>query len=427
MNNLKQVILPLLCTFIGFNARSQGIIFEQGQSWSQLKAKAKSEGKYILIDTYTTWCGPCKAMSKDVFTKKEVGDFLNNRFISVKVQIDQTKSDDESVKAWYTDAKYIDQQYKITAYPTILFFSPDATLIGRSVGYKDANELIVETKKVIANSEEFNTSYEQYKSGKRDPGFVKSFAELGLKMGRIAISTEIAQQYINSLNDRELFKKDNLQFVNQFTRSSNSKGFQLFRKEPKKINAILGSNTAEVKIREIIVKEEVNPFVKNKTNVSNWEIIERKIKNKYGSLGLEAYYGERMLYFFNKKEWACYGKYYALYYTTAFSRSSFHINNMSWQVFEYINDPKVLEVAIKTMRYDNENFDRNNCYSYDTYANLLYKVGKIDEAILWESKAVQIEEENASKGNRKPDPVFKETLQKMNMGTPTWPLAEPRK
>jgi thioredoxin-related protein len=412
--------MKCLLTFIliatVYTVQAQGINFEKGLDWKQIQAKAKSENKYIFLDAYATWCGPCKAMSDEVFTNKEIGDFINDSFISVKVQMDQTKDDDESVKSWYAEARSIGEQYKVTAYPTILFFSPDGKPAGRSVGYKDAPSLITGVKKAMVNAEEFRWLHDRYSSGMRDSALIKRLAVVGKKTGQNELAEKIAQQYIGSLNDRELFKKDNLVFVQQFTTSSTDIGFKLFRTESKKVNSVLGANAAERKLREIVGKEEVIKFLKDYKSIPDWESMEKTVKNKYGTIGLETYYGERMSYALNREDWTNFGKYYALYYSTACSRSGFHINNMSWSVVEQVSDPVVLETAIKTMKYDIEHFDQHNLQAYDTYANLLYKAGKKQEAIEWESKAARIEEENASKNNGKPDPVYAETLEKMKKG-----------
>lgn len=55
---------------------AQGINFQKG-SWAEIKAKAKAENKFIFVDAYTTWCGPCKWLSKKVFPQKKVGDLFN--------------------------------------------------------------------------------------------------------------------------------------------------------------------------------------------------------------------------------------------------------------------------------------------------------------------------------------------------------------
>ena len=40
--------------------------------------QAKKEGKMLFLDCYTSWCGPCKMMSEQVFPLKVVGDNLFN-------------------------------------------------------------------------------------------------------------------------------------------------------------------------------------------------------------------------------------------------------------------------------------------------------------------------------------------------------------
>ena len=60
--------------------------FETGD-WASVQTKAKENGKLIFIDFYTTWCGPCKQMSKNIFPLKEVGDFYNKHFVNYKIMV----------------------------------------------------------------------------------------------------------------------------------------------------------------------------------------------------------------------------------------------------------------------------------------------------------------------------------------------------
>src|SRR5580704_17038791 len=101
---MRKIILILL---FPLSAMAQGIHFEENSSWQQVQAKAKAEHKYIFMDCYATWCVPCKYMSKNVFTLPEVGDLVNENFISVSVQMDVTPKDNDTVKSWYADAKQL--------------------------------------------------------------------------------------------------------------------------------------------------------------------------------------------------------------------------------------------------------------------------------------------------------------------------------
>lgn len=129
----KMLLLAFLLPLAAM-AQGQGIRFEHGLSWKEVKAKAKKEGKFIFMDCFTTWCGPCKKMSSEVFTEPAVGDFFREKFVSVKVQMDKTSTDDDAVKSWYADAAAIDKAYGVKAYPTFLYFSPEGKLMHMEEG-----------------------------------------------------------------------------------------------------------------------------------------------------------------------------------------------------------------------------------------------------------------------------------------------------
>src|ERR1700761_5246017 len=133
---MRRILLILI--FCPFCLRAQdGIHFEKDMTWQQVKEKAKKENKFIFVDCFTTWCGPCKSMDHNIYPNDTVGKLVNDRFVSVKVQLDTSKRDDENVKQWYADAHMIKEQYKIHAFPTFLFFSPDGEIVHRGQGYQD--------------------------------------------------------------------------------------------------------------------------------------------------------------------------------------------------------------------------------------------------------------------------------------------------
>ena len=52
---------------------AQGVNFRP-LSYTEAIELAAKENKMVFIDFYTTWCGPCKRMSKEVFPQQEVGE-----------------------------------------------------------------------------------------------------------------------------------------------------------------------------------------------------------------------------------------------------------------------------------------------------------------------------------------------------------------
>src|SRR5688500_3765008 len=102
MSDMKVTNLFILfCLFvINMQGRCQqhtGIKWVEGLSWEHILQKAKTDNKYIFVDFYTTWCAPCKAMEKNVYPDTRVGDVMNDKFISVKVQMDKTDNDPTNI------------------------------------------------------------------------------------------------------------------------------------------------------------------------------------------------------------------------------------------------------------------------------------------------------------------------------------------
>ncbi|MDF2437988.1 MAG: thioredoxin-related protein [Bacteroidota bacterium] len=53
-------------------------------SFSEAVALQKKAPKPIMVDIYTSWCGPCKMMSTNTFGNAEIAKYLNENFYPVK-------------------------------------------------------------------------------------------------------------------------------------------------------------------------------------------------------------------------------------------------------------------------------------------------------------------------------------------------------
>jgi thiol:disulfide interchange protein len=125
----KLITLITICLLASVPALSQGIIFEE-TTFDEALAKARAENKLLFMDCYAEWCGPCKVMSRNVFTRKKVGDFFNANLISLKVDMEKG----EGIE--------LAKRYGIKAYPTMLLIRPDGTLQHSLVGSLDVLTLL---------------------------------------------------------------------------------------------------------------------------------------------------------------------------------------------------------------------------------------------------------------------------------------------
>jgi hypothetical protein len=254
---------------------------------------------------------------------------------------------------------------------------------------------------------QYATLLQEYKQGKKDSVFLHELAMMAVRVNDKASAAMIANDYIKALQNP--YSKPALDLILEYTKTSAEPGFAILLKNPEKTNRVLGAYRAESFIGGIIEKEEITPHLKNGN--PDWEKISIIIKAKYGNIGDEKLHGAQMGYYLEKQDWKNFGKYYALYYKSAYDHSDYHINNVSWEVFMHITDSEVLAVAVNASKYNMEKFAENNADDIDTYANLLYKSGYKQEAIEYERRAVEIS--NNSK-------EFVETLNKMKRGEQTW-------
>ena len=91
------------------------------------------------------------------------------------------------------------------------------------------------------------------------------------------------------------------------------------------------------------------------------------------------------------------------------------LNDIAWQTFERISDQKTLEDALLWSKHSLEIYP-NNPFYMETYANLLYKLNRKDEAIVKEKEALHF----ANKKNVHFYMMMENRLRQMKAGESTW-------
>ncbi|SFT12683.1 Thioredoxin [Zhouia amylolytica] len=137
---MKRNVLMIiaLVSFAVFSSAAQGIEFQHISLKEALK-KANSENKLVFIDFYTTWCAPCKAMAKNVFTLPEVGKVYNKEYINIK--LDAEKEGLEAAK-----------KYKVNSYPTYIYLNPNGNLVYKESGARMADDFIKIGREAVASA-----------------------------------------------------------------------------------------------------------------------------------------------------------------------------------------------------------------------------------------------------------------------------------
>jgi thioredoxin 1 len=117
-------------------SQNQGIQFFQG-TWDELLADAKARKKPFFVDVYTTWCAPCKMMTKLTFTDSEVGKLSKLYYLAYKIDAERG------------DGVTVAEKYRVKSYPTVLFFNAEGKLVGRETGYMDKEHFLYVLEKYL--------------------------------------------------------------------------------------------------------------------------------------------------------------------------------------------------------------------------------------------------------------------------------------
>ncbi len=140
-------------------------------TFKELKKLQRKEPRKVMIDFYTPWCPPCKMLNQYTFRDKRVADFVNENFYAVKFNAQH----DGKIK--YRGKKYenpnfdptkgqkrrnsrheLAQNFKVTAFPTIVFIDEEYAEFKRVKGFKKADKFIPFLEKLLQDQVEYDTT-----------------------------------------------------------------------------------------------------------------------------------------------------------------------------------------------------------------------------------------------------------------------------
>ena len=158
------------------------------------------------------------------------------------------------------------------------------------------------------------------------------------------------------------------------------------------------------KIEKNIILKSINEGELSKIN--------KGLSIKYGQKKADSIIlNAKAQFFWNKKDYALYVKeFIKSVELNQPNNSPSDKNSSAWRVFDYATDMADLKVALNWIS-EAQNYNPSNEYFLDTYANILYKLGKTKPALGIQKMAVTYSRLN---------PTIIENYFKMRAGLPTW-------
>lgn len=414
------------CFFLGpLQSFSQGVKFENA-TWSKVVNRAKGQHKMIFLQLQSEKCQECNVIADSAFNTKALGDFFNKRFVSVR--LDGTLNEGAELA----------KKYHVTGFPVSLYIDENENLLNRYNGStNNFNFYIGQANIAFSRKKEIplETFENEYATGTRTPLFLESYIK---KRNELKLPTaSLLDEYVSVLPPDSLNSYRVISFIFNQAPELDSRAYLAMNRNPytSKVYRNVGWGKAKEINNRIIVKTlhkaitqndeslamRVGVFAKNtwgKDTVNGQKGYDRQI--------MEYYQGTKQ----NDKYISSAINYYSRYYMSldidsikiaeeaslqeklnnspvdtiisggkmiirkkivtssrefAYGNS---LNTAAWNFYKLTDKRENLETAIhwiqRAIAY------REDPAYIDTYAHLLYKLGRKNDAIAAQEKAVNI-------------------------------------
>jgi thioredoxin-related protein len=228
----------------------------QDLPFKELIAKAKKENKIIFIDAYASWCGPCKLMEKNVFTKKSVGDYYNANFVNAR--FDMEKGEGREIAA----------KYGVRSYPTYLFLNGDGELVSQNLGYMEESVFLAMAQDINSPNNKKGSLKERFANGEKDPEFLINIMKLN-STSDFEFAKKASERYFEKKKKTEELSKDDIGFLLFFLKSVEEPNYKIFTSRKADIIKYLPEETYKEFDHQLILSKIVVQSIDDKNKRIN--------------------------------------------------------------------------------------------------------------------------------------------------------------
>lgn len=220
-------------------------------SFKDLVAKAKKENKLVFIDAYASWCGPCKMMEKNIFTKKTVGDFYNKNFVNARIDMEKG------------EGREVAQKFGVRSYPTYLFLNGDGELISQNYGYMEENVFLAMAQEINSPNNKKGSLKERFAKGEKDPDFLINIMKLNSNTD-YEFAKQASERYFINRKKAAEFTKEDVGYLLYFLKSTEDNNYKTFVSEKTNILKFLPEENYNEFNNQLILAKVVQESIDDK-------------------------------------------------------------------------------------------------------------------------------------------------------------------
>ena len=151
-------------------------------SFDQALKRALAEKKLVFVDFYAAWCVPCKIMDATTFKDPKVVQFLKDKVVALRVDVEQQAA--------------LAEKYHVSGFPTLMFLQPEGKVVEVIAGATDAEDFLHRAENALAGRDTLTQYRQALKSAPDDPTLHARIAEALTVRGETAEALEHCKQVL---------------------------------------------------------------------------------------------------------------------------------------------------------------------------------------------------------------------------------------
>ena len=344
-----------------------GIRFEHEAPLADALQKAKTEGKIVFMDAYTTWCGPCKMMTARTFPDSAVGAYFNARFVNLKTDMEKGEGPSLALK------------YGVEYYPTLLFFNAAGQIVHKAVGFHNVEDFLKLAKTATDPNANLLALETRYRNGERSAALLRALTET--KGAAYDPATgQLANDYLKTQTN--LAGPENMDFIMRYVDDPFSEGFKSMQKNRKVYEAKYSQK--EVKQKMDLVFED---YLQRHPNLQLGEV-QRLYGVVYPEQGERLASNYRLTYYRQREDMKNFALSAVDHYTRFPSDDADELNEIAFLFAQNVSDPAMLQQAVE---WSEKSISlHESSYNQDTLARLYLQLGKKKQAAAAARRSIEL-------------------------------------
>lgn len=371
----KSMILIGFALLAGYVSQAQDGVKFLGLDWEAALDKARVEQKLIFLEGYVTWSEPCEIMEKYTLSDKEAGDYYNERFINIQLDMEDFPG------------ALLAEEYEVASFPVMLFVNGKGEVVHRGCGAIEAQEFI-DLGKAALSENNLASMQAQFVGGERSLDFLVAYS---LLLDDACLdSRQFVDTFFQELPHGQWMEEAAWTMINLNVDDPFSEPFQYLMAYHDMFSLKYGKDTVDQKIYNVLLDQLIDIYEGADLTLFATQALRQLISSVDFQDNQELISLTDLKTADLKENWPKYAENAVKVVSEQSVADPDQLNEFAWKFYLFVDDEQHLRQAAGWMKEVLKDYP--DATYYDTYASLLFKLGERDEAIKYAEKALQAAE-----------------------------------